>query len=127
MSPSSFRETVSDFLENMSFARSCQSEISKMLSPGILKHYDKKNLRSLSSQEALSFEKAKFRVMCAIPKNSTINESVVAKALSSNPNIPNDVNKCYNSLMSRHIANFKRQPSIEETRTIQAAAYALCM
>ncbi len=127
VSPASFKEGVSDFLGNMAVAKAYQSELSKILSPGVLKHYGKKNLRSLSAEEALSFEHTKFRVMCSIPKNSTISEHLVAKAISLNPKVPNDVLKCYNSLMSRHISNLKRQPSLEEIRTIQSAAYALCM
>lgn len=118
---------VGDFLNNMSLARSHQSDLSAILSPGILKHYGKKNLRSLSAEQAASFENIKFKVLCSLPKNSPINDKSVAKIVSENPSVPNDIIKCYNSLMSQHIRNVKRQPSIEETRTIQAASYALCL
>ena len=118
---------VGDFLNNMSLARSRQSSISSILSPGILNHYGKKNLRSLSAEQAISFENIKFKVLCSISKNSPINEKSVAKAIADVPDIPEDVIKCYNSLMSQHIQNVKRQASLEETRSIQAAACALCL
>jgi len=120
-------EDIGDFLNNMSVARNMQSAVSSILSPGILKHYGKKNLRSLSAEQAASFEVIKFKVLCSLPKNSPINEQSVAKVVSQSPSVPRDIIKCYNSLMSQHVKNVKRQASLEETRSIQSAAYALCV
>jgi len=118
---------VSEFLNNMALARSYQSSISSILSPGILNHYGKKNLRSLSAEQASSFESVKFKVLCALPKNSPITQKVVSDIISNNPQVSSDILKCYNSLLSHHIKNVKRQPSLEEIRSIQAAAYSLCV
>lgn len=117
---------ISDFLNTMHWARSLQAKISSIISEGILKHYGKKNMRSLSSQEALEVESVKFRVLSNIKKDSNVDENLVISTLSSGAELPKRFKTCYDKVFSQHVQNVKRQPTIEEIRNIQAATYAIC-
>jgi hypothetical protein len=118
---------IGDFLNGISDAKQLQSEISTCISSGILKHYGKKNMRSLTAKECVDVETTKFKILSNLPKNSAISEQVVADILSKNPQIPNDFSKCYNALASSHADSVKRPPTIEEIRNLQAATYSLCV
>ena len=117
---------ISDFLNTMSWARGLQTKISSIISEGILKHYGKKNMRSLSSQEALEVESVKFRVLSNIKKSSNVDENLVISIVSSGAEVPKRFKSCYDKVFSQHVKNVKRQPTIEEIRNIQAATYAIC-
>lgn len=114
------------FLNDMSWAKQIQEKISSIVSPGILKHYNKKNMRSLSASQCLEVEHAKFRILSNLPMKKAIDEKVVASILASSPKVPEIFKRCYDSLLSSHIQNVNRQPTLEEIRRLQAATYCLC-
>tara|TARA_E500000331_G_scaffold324950_1_gene341700 strand:+ start:9515 stop:11713 length:2199 start_codon:yes stop_codon:yes gene_type:complete len=119
-------DEIGGFLNSMSVAKKYQSDIGSIILPGILKHYGKKDVRSMSSQEFAQTESVKFLVLSNLPKDCTPTESVVSKILSEQPKTPIDFTKCYNTLLSSFINKVSRQPNIEEIRNIQAATYAVC-
>jgi len=119
-------DDIGKFLNDMSWVKNAQSSISGIIAEAILKHYKKKNMRSLSLSQSLEVENVKFRVLSNVPKNAIINESLVSEILSKNSKVPTLFKKCYNALIQSHTKNVKRQPTIEELRNIQAATYCLC-
>jgi len=119
-------DDIGIFLNDMAWSKQAQQSISNIISKPILKHYNKKNMRSLSHAECMEVEYTKFRILSNIPKNSIINEKTVSSILSSNPKIPVVFKNCYSSLISSHMRNVNREPTIEELRNIQAATYCLC-
>ena len=118
-------ENLGDFLSVMSWAKQAQNTISAIVQPGLLKHYGKKNMRSLSSSEALESEKIKFAILSNCDLNSTIDEKYIAGLVSQKPALPKGLSSLYSSLHEAHVNNVKREPSIDEVRNIQAAAYAI--
>ena len=127
--PRTSAEIASDiggFLNGLARAKKTQNSIGEVLAPGILTHYNKKNMRSLSADEANASEYTKFKILCNLPKNTPVNEESVAKVISKNPEIPSLFKMCYDTLVASHIQNVGRQPTIEEIRNIQAATYSLC-
>jgi len=119
-------EDMGEFLNQMSWAKKTQSEIASIITPGLLNHYGKKNMRSLSSKECLSSESVKFKILANIPKHSIVTKKAVFEIISRNSDLPDSFRKCYNSLMSAHAKNISRAPTIEEVRNIQAATFAIC-
>lgn len=119
-------ESLGDFLSIMSWAKQAQNTISNILSPGLLKHYGKKNMRSLSSAESIECEKVKFSVLCNLDCRQTVDDKYVSSVIKSGPSVPTEFSTVYNSLYNAHISNVKREPNIEELRNIQAATYAIC-
>ena len=117
---------MTNFLNCMSWAKSAQSSISSIITPGILKHYNKKNLRSLSSSECIELESVKFNILANLKYGSEITESKISDILSSKPKTPKTFKDCYASLYSSHVNNVKREPTVDELRNIQAASYAIC-
>lgn len=117
---------IGNFLNGISEAKQIQSAISECISPGILKHYGKKNMRSLTAKECLEVESTKFRILSNLPKNTAINDNTVAAILSKNPKVPALYSKYYNALLKAHNTNVKRPPTIEEIRGLQAATYSIC-
>ena len=91
----------------MSWARSLQTKISSIISEGILKHYGKKNMRSLSSQQALEVESVKFRVLSNIKKSSNVDENLVISIVSSGAEVPKRFKSCYDKVFSQHVKNVK--------------------
>ena len=119
-------DDIGSFLNGLSWAKQAHSSIGAIIAAGILEHYKKKNMRSLSSEQAKAAEYTKFVILCNLPRNSPINNHVIARILSSNPKVPSTFKRCYDSLTLSHIRNVNREPSIEEIRNIHAATYCLC-
>jgi len=119
-------KNIGKFLNEMSWAKKTQETISNIVSSGILKHYGKKNMRSLSSQQAIDVEHTKFRILSNITVNSSVNEESVFQILKSNPQIPEVYKKCYASLVESHIKKINRNLTVEECRKLQAATCCIC-
>ena len=123
---SEISDDMSVFLNTMAWAKSAQGKISSIISEGLLKHYEKKNMRSLSSVEALEIESVKFRILCSLNADSQVDEKSVISIISAGAEVPKRFKSCYDKLFAQHVKNVKRQPTIEEIRNIQAATYAIC-
>lgn len=127
--PRTSAEIASDigrFLNDMAWVKHTQTNIASIVAKPLLGHYNKKNMRGLSSSQCLEAEHVKFSVLCNLPKNAVITEYLVAKTLSSQPKVPALFKRCYNVLIQSHVQNVNRQPTIDELRNIQAATYCLC-
>ena len=125
-SSSALTNNIGNFLSEMTWAKNTQDIISNVVSPVVLKHYDKKNMRSLSSQQALDVEHTKFRILSNIPVNSDVNDDVISKISSGNPRIPESHKQCYAALVATHIKKVGRNITTDECRKLQAATCCIC-
>ena len=105
------------------WARESLSKIGKILNPGLLVHFDKLNMRSLSAAQTKESESIKFGVLFNLEPFSKVNKSCVGSALS-NGKRDEEVLQLYMEEVTRFAEAFSRQPTLEDARQIQAYIYA---
>ena len=118
-------DDVGDFLNSMVWAKYAQQEISNVVTPAILEHYGKKNLRSLSAKEAKEAELVKFRVLSNMKKYKTINAQEIIEAVHNDIGLPKNFNICYQKLIASQTTQSGKEPTVDELRNLQAAVYSL--
>ena len=104
------------------WAKDAQSKISKILNPGILKQFDKKNMRSLTAEEYNQAEQIKFAVLYSLDYLQPIDDASVRAILTEK--LPNGVIQKCEKWISNAKTDIKRKLSIEEIRSIRASFYA---
>jgi hypothetical protein len=118
-------DDIGDFLNTMVWAKYAQQEISNVITPAILEHYKKKNLRSLSSKETKEAELVKFRVLSNMKKYKPINSQKIIEAVHNDEGLPKNFNICYQKLITSQTAQTGKEPTVDELRNLQAAVYSL--
>jgi hypothetical protein len=108
------------------WAKDAQNSIAEMLTPIILKTYGKKNVRSLTKEQAKEFEEIKFGTLMQMEPFVNITDKMVYNALSVK-NIKNQeaidiVNSC--EYILNNISDVKKEITITEIRELQSIAYA---
>ena len=117
---------IEDFVGKSMWAKSAQSKISDIITPAVLDHFGKKNLRSLSAKESESLEMFKFSILCSLDPHSDINDSVILDlSKSENKSIPSGSIKLYNKLVGKFISSHGSKPSVDDLRDIQVSVYAI--
>jgi len=104
------------------WARDVQLTIAEVLNPLILKHYKKKNMRSLTKEEANAAEDIKFDVLCNLEPFSKTNEQSVLQA--SNQRAPKELYDLYKGWVQTVSKEINRVLTLDELKHIQASAYA---
>jgi len=113
------------YMTSMMWARHAQQQITDIVSPIILKHYNKKSMRALSDTQVRCAENIKFAVLCSLPVYSNVDVGVVKQSLASGKPAPPQYKRLYNELYNKVIAHKQCEPSIDETRMMQITAYAV--
>lgn len=113
-----------DFLTHLVWAKEAQSKISDLVTPAILNHFEKKNLRSLSAEEVDYAEKAKFQILCCLKPFSDITHRTVFSILNGGLLSNSIAKKLYDSFKSFVVQKNGREPTLDELRLIQASSYA---
>jgi len=113
-----------DFLSALLWAKEAQSNISTIVTPAILKHFGKSNLRSLSAKEVARVEKIKFQVLSHILPYAEVSQETVVPILQAEPSLDKCSKKVYDCFYAKLVAIHEREPTIEELRLIQASTYA---
>ena len=109
----------------MVWAKYAQQEISNVVTPAILEHYGKKNLRSLSAKEAKEAELVKFRILSNMRKYKPINPKQIIEAVHNDEGLPKNFSVCYQKLIASQTAQSGKEPTVDELRNLQAAVYSL--
>jgi len=104
------------------WAKDAQEKISEMLNPGILDHFGKKNMRSLTSSEFMEAESTKFGVLCNIECLQAVTAETISGGLSKK--LSSGVSQRCNEWISDAESEINRKLSIEEIRNIRASFYA---
>ena len=104
------------------WAKEAQTTISKILNPGILTQFDKKNMRSLTADEYNQAEQMKFSILYSLdylePVTTETIQAVLTQKLSNGV-----IEKC-EEWISDAKSDINRKLSIEEIRNIRASFYA---
>ena len=104
------------------WAKEAQTEISKMVNPGLLEQFEKKNMRSLTASEFNHSETVKFCVLFNLPAFEPIDDTSIVLALEKK--VPNGVITQCDEWISNASIDIDRKLSIEEIRNIRASFYA---
>ena len=103
------------------WAKDAQVKIAEIINPGILKQFNKKNMRSLTAQEFNQAEQIKFSVLYNLNYLEPINEEAIYSGL--NQKLPNGVlEKCEGWIINAAL-DIDRKLSIEEIRNIRTTFY----
>jgi hypothetical protein len=112
------------YLTSMMWARTAQGEISDIITPIVLQHYDKKSMRALSAEQVKEAERVKFAVLCNTEAYHAIDKDYVRGILANGQPVPAQYQTMYDALYERVVAERHEEPSVDETRMIQVTAYA---
>lgn len=104
------------------WARAAQEAIADVLNPLLLEQANKKNMRSLSSEEMAKSEKVKFGVLCNLEPMTQIGEEVIYSSLEHK--VPEVAMTTYKEWEAQIASDMGRSLSMEERKNIQAYVYA---
>ncbi len=104
------------------WATVAQKAIAKVLNPELLKIYDKKNMRSLTSEEMQDAENIKFGVLCHLEPLGIIDHNTIQQALGCG-NIPNDISVLYQYWETSVQETINRKLTLDELKQVQACLY----
>ena len=104
------------------WAKDAQAKVSEILNPGILKQFNKKNMRSLTLPEFNQAEQIKFAVLYHCDYLQTIDHTTIEQAL--NQKLSNGVLEECESWIANAAHDMDRKLSIEEIRNIRVTFYA---
>ena len=114
-----------DFINTSLWASEAQKKISNIVNPAILAHFDKKNLRSLTKEQMDQLEYIKLCVLCNIEPLTEIEAEAVQSILDSGLGVNSDILSSIKYLKQEFVSTNNREPTIEESRQIQASSYSL--
>ena len=104
------------------WAKEAQSKIAEILNPGILKQFNKKNMRSLTAEEYNKSEQIKFSILYSLDYLEPITAEMIQAIL--NAKLSNGVIEKCEEWISDAKSDINRKLSIEEIRNIRASFYA---
>ena len=104
------------------WAKQAQGIISDTLNPGILSHFDKKNMRSLNAEEFEFAENIKFAVLCQLDYLEEVTPERIFAGLEEK--LPHGVFEECNNWVSNAALDMNRKLSIEEIRNIRSSFYS---
>jgi hypothetical protein len=103
--------------DELLWIKSTQKKISKVVTPYILSFFNKKNLRSLTTDEVSKGEIIKFAILAHIPAYQNITNDDIEKLIKTTTNLPNSFHDKYLEYTAG------RDYTIDEQREIQALVY----
>lgn len=125
-------EEINDVNDNMTaffsvfqWAKQSQDTISEIITPYILKHYNKKNVRSLSASEFKSCEDIKFAVLCSLEPFAVVDGVNIYEKLKDNPIVSTEASRLYAKFHEQMVEQNNKEPDIEQVRTMQAIVYSI--
>ena len=114
-----------DFLSVMIWGKQAQQQIADIVNPAILSHFNKKNLRSLSLNECKYSEDIRFKILCGLEPFIDICASSVFNVVNSNLVVSDSQRLVYNKFYSHIVQQDSREPTVDEIKLIQVAAYSI--
>ena len=117
--------TSADLVNIILWANDAQKKIADLITPALLSHYDKKNVRSLTKSQMDELEYIKLCVLCGMEPYMEVDPAVVKELLDDGRSIDDEMISLSKSLKRDFVELNEKQPSIEEMRQIQSSAYAI--
>ena len=116
-----------EWLHIILWANDAQKKIADLITPALLSHYDKKNVRSLTKSQMDELEYIKLCVLCGMQPYMEVDPTVVKELLDDGTPITAEMTSACKNLKQDFVELNEKQPSIEEMRQIQSSAYAISM
>lgn len=110
----------------MVWATRAQEQINEILNPILLNFYNKKNMRSLSSNESTEAESTRTKVLFSIPPMTKIDHDVVLNVLAKIDSL--DTHKkilAYKNWLNQIIQQVDNTISVEEQKQLKASFYSM--
>lgn len=104
------------------WANAAQEGISEFLNDDLLRVYNKKNMRTLSTKETKEIEEVKFGVLCHLEPLSEVTPEIVLAAIGKG-GVPSSIKSLFNDWMKSVEADLNRSLTLDELRRLQAALY----
>ena len=104
------------------WAKEAQDQIANIMNDALLETYDKKNMRSLSSEQFDESEKIKFEILYNIKPFTTITTEAISLALGKQT--PSTVHKECEKWIINATNDIGRKLAIDEIRNIRAGFYS---
>ena len=108
------------------WANKAQDDIAKVLHPILLDFYQKKNLRSLSSEEYDELDSIKTKILFTISPNTKVSEEIVKSSMNkiNNPEIHHAISM-YDKWRFNLQSEINAEMSVEEQKQAKAIFYSL--
>lgn len=113
------------FMTTMLWAKDAQQEIAEIIHPQVLKFYNKKNMRSLSAEEAAIVERTKFAVLSELTPFQEVSDETLQPILEENRKTDKRFSVLSKKFTQGWIAERGKSPTMEESRSIHAVVYSL--
>lgn len=106
------------------WALSAQKEISELLNPFILSHFNKKNLRALTNEEVKQFDDLKLSILTNLDPFIKIDAQCVYDAIESNKTYSKQFSELLKAKIEEFTADNNEKPNTEQMKHIYAYCYA---
>jgi hypothetical protein len=106
------------------YAESAQSKIEEIINPIFIAIANKKNVRSLSTDETERLEYLKFRIFSNIEPYSDIDENKITEIASSNLAVDDEFYTTYTKNVYNTIDKYGRELTVHEKRNIYCESFA---
>ena len=107
------------------WAYEAQKEVSELVTPVALAHFNKKNARSLTKSEFDQLEYLKLCILTGIKPFMEIDADIIKAIIDSNTRPSERFNLEVENSVSKFTDSRNRRPSVDEMRYIYAATFAL--
>lgn len=116
---------AASLLQAMGWAESALNDISEIVHPMYLHAIGKKNLRSLTTEEAENLEQFKFAALANLQLYTDVDEDVLQDLVANPLPIPEPIQVLFRATIAKFVEQNGKEPTLEQTRTIQARVVAL--
>lgn len=106
------------------WATIAQKQISTMITPALLAHYGKANLRTLTKKQSEEMELSKFVILANVEPFSEITNQSILNVLESKRSVSKDIMLEVEALVKNFVDQNSKNPSVEEIRQIYCLAYS---
>jgi hypothetical protein len=105
------------------WASSAQEKIAETINPMLLQSFAKKNMRSLTDNEAQIAERVKFGVLFNVEPFTELTKDAIADAFKAIQDLPNELYTEYKDICEEAKADLGRALTFDEIRHIQTYLY----
>ena len=103
----------------MSWAKEAQDKIAKVLAPAALDCFGKSNLRQLTKEESVSFEREKMHVLASLEFMEEPTEENIIKIVSAGLKTDSEFMEIYSSYLYDYVKENEKKPPVNIAREAQ--------
>jgi hypothetical protein len=118
-------KAAAEFFATRAWAREIQGVIAEIVNPLYVESCGKKNVRSLTDDEAKKLEQFKFAILCNTEPFTQFDDNKLDEVVKQTLIIPDIVQQLLLATLAKFTEKFGRTPTIDEARLFQAEVYSL--